>query len=161
LPEAQAVIIGSLTSEPDYVAQVQAAIRDLGLEGAVHLRGHVPEADLRAAYAQADVFALPSLNQGWKFEGYGIVYLEAGAAGLPVIGTRDCGAEDAIEDGVTGLLIPQTGIAESLPAALLRLLNDADLRARMGAAGLAKATRQSWDWVAAQWVAAYRAGREG
>jgi len=161
LPEAQAVIIGSLTSEPDYVAQVQAAIRDLGLEGAVHLRGHVPEADLRAAYAQADVFALPSLNQGWKFEGYGIVYLEAGAAGLPVIGTRDCGAEDAIEDGVTGLLIPQTGVAESLPAALLRLLNDADLRARMGAAGLAKATRQSWDWVAAQWVAAYRAGREG
>ena len=161
LPDVQAVIIGSLTSEPDYTAQVQEAVRDLGLEGAVHLRGHVPEADLLAAYAEADVFALPSMNQGWKFEGYGIVYLEAGAAGLPVIGTRDCGAEDAIVEGVTGLLVPQVGVAEALPAALLRLLTDADLRRRMGGAGREKAERQSWDWVAAQWLAAYQAGQEG
>jgi glycosyltransferase involved in cell wall biosynthesis len=155
LPNAQCIIIGSLTAEPAYAARVQAAIHELNLEHTVRLLGHVPERDLLEWYAAADVFCVPSMNDGWKFEGYGLVHLEASAAGLPVIGTRDCGAEDAIDDGVTGLLVSQTHIADELPNAILRILSDPVLAARMGAAGRVKAQGRTWDAVAAQVINLY------
>ncbi|MCB9455471.1 MAG: glycosyltransferase family 4 protein [Anaerolineaceae bacterium] len=155
LPDAQCVILGGQSAEPAYTARVQAEITALGLEDCVHLPGHVPEATLQAWYGAADVFALPSINDGWKFEGYGLVHLEASAAGLPVIGTSNCGAEDAIEDGVTGLLIPQEAIAEALPDALLRLLCNPSLAKRMGAAGRERAARQTWAHVARRMLAVY------
>jgi glycosyltransferase involved in cell wall biosynthesis len=154
-PDVQCIIIGSLTQELGYVERVQAAVRDLHLEDCVHLLGHLPNADLLDWYQKADVFVLPSMNDGWKFEGYGIVYLEASAAGLPVIGTTNNGAEDAIDDGLTGLLVPQEQVAGKLPEAILRLLNNPSLVAQMGAAGRAKALWQTWDTVAMQMVELY------
>jgi glycosyltransferase involved in cell wall biosynthesis len=155
MPNVQCVIVGSMTAEPKYAARVQAAVRDLHLENTVRLLGHLPERDLLEWYAAADVFCIPSMNDGWKFEGYGLVHLEASAAGLPVIGTRDCGAEDAIDDGVTGLLVSQTHIADELPNAILRILSDPALAARMGAAGRVKAQGRTWDAVAAQVIGLY------
>lgn len=157
IPDAQCIIIGSTQSEPAYTARVQAAIHELGLEDCVHLLGFVPERTLLAWYGAAQVFVLPSINAGWKFEGYGLTHLEASAAGLPVIGTTDCGAEDAIDDGVTGILVPQHEVAERLPQAILTLLEDHALAQRMGAAGRAKAQRQTWDQVAGQMIALYQA----
>ena len=61
--------------------------------------------------------------------------LAAGAAGLPVIGTRDCGAEDAIDHQTTGLLVSQERLDSELPQAILRILTQPELAARMGAAG--------------------------
>jgi phosphatidyl-myo-inositol dimannoside synthase len=100
------------------------------------------------------VFVLPARADGDKVEGFGLVLLEAGAAGLPVIGTRDSGTEDAVDDGVTGLLVAQ-GDSAALAAALTRLLTDAALSARMGAAGRAKAAAQTWDMVAAEYMKLY------
>jgi glycosyltransferase involved in cell wall biosynthesis len=155
LPDAQCVILGGQAAEPDYTARVRAEILALGLDDGVHLPGHVPEAELMAWYGAADVFALPSINDGWKFEGYGLVHLEASAAGLPVIGTTDCGAEDAIEDGVTGLLIPQDTIAAALPDAILRLLRNPALAKQMGAAGRERAAQHTWAQVARRMLAVY------
>jgi glycosyltransferase involved in cell wall biosynthesis len=155
MPNVHCIIIGSLTAEPAYTERVQAAVHELKLENIVHLLGHVPESELLAWYAAAEVFCVPSMNDGWKFEGYGLVHLEASAAGLPVIGTRDCGAEDAIDDGVTGLLVSQMHIADELPNAILRILSDPALAARMGAAGRVKAQHQTWDAVAAQVIGLY------
>jgi len=124
------------------------------LEGCVHILGRVPDETLIGYYHTADVFALPSINIGGRFEGFGLVYLEAGAAGLPVIGTLGCGAEEAIVDGETGFLVPQYDV-EALAGAIIRLLTDADLRARMGAAGRARAAAFSWTNVAAQVRAVY------
>ncbi|MCS7072343.1 MAG: glycosyltransferase family 4 protein, partial [Anaerolinea sp.] len=107
VPDVRAYIVGSLTAEPDYVRAVQAEIDRLELSAVVRLTGRIDQQELLALYAQADVFALPSVNVDGKFEGYGLALLEASAAGLPVIGSRDCGAEDAIVDGETGLLVPQ------------------------------------------------------
>ena len=132
------------------MAKVRATILELDLSDCVHLLGHVPEAVLMGWYHAADVFAVPSMNDGWRFEGYGLIYLEAGAAGLAVIGTTENGGEDAIEDGVTGLLIPQSRVADELPRAILRLLHDPALAAQMGASGREKAARQTWDQVAAE-----------
>jgi phosphatidylinositol alpha-1,6-mannosyltransferase len=155
IPDAQCVILGSIDMDSDYTRQVQEAIVSLGLQEHVHLPGRVPEPTLLAWYGAADVFVLPSINAGWKFEGYGLVHMEASAAALPVIGTRDCGAEDAIDDGVTGLLVPQTGIDDALPQAILSILSDPTHARQMGEAGREKARRETWDHVAQHMIALY------
>lgn len=156
VPDVRCTIVGSLTLEPDYVAYVRAEIDRLGLRDRVILTGRVSDADLMRHYADADVFALPSLNVGWKFEGYGLALLEAGAAGLPVIGTTDCGAEDAVVDGETGFLVPQTDLETGLAAAITRLLGNPALAARMGAAGRERARTQTWDRAAGEMIALYK-----
>jgi phosphatidylinositol alpha-1,6-mannosyltransferase len=161
IPDVQCVILGSLDAESGYVEGVRAAIAALGLEDCVYLPGRVPDETLLGWYSAADVFVLPSMNDSWKFEGYGLVHLEASAAGLPVVGTTDCGAADAIEDGVTGLLVPQAGIAETLPGAILSILNDPVRARQMGGAGREKAQRQTWDHVAQQMIALYEAELNG
>ncbi len=155
VPGAQCVIIGSLDAEPGYTQQVQAEISGLGLNDSVHLLGHVPEETKLAWYGAADVFALPSLHVGRKFEGFGLAYLEASAAGLPVIGTRDCGAEDAIEQDVTGLLVPQSGVTGPLADAIIALLTNPQRANQMGAAGRARVQHWTWDNAAQEWLALY------
>jgi glycosyltransferase involved in cell wall biosynthesis len=155
IPHVQCVIIGSLSTEVAYVTQVRAAVASLRLQDSIRLLGHVSEETLLGWYSAADVFVLPSMNTGWKFEGFGLVYLEASAAGLPVIGTRGCGAEDTIDDGVTGVLVSQERIADELPAALMCLLSDPALRERMGAAGRAKAQLYTWERVAQHMLMLY------
>ena len=149
------VIAGSLKAEPEYVAQLRAEIARRRLSETVLLPGHVSHEDLMRWYRTADVFCVPSMNDGWRFEGFGQVHLEAGAFGVPAIGTRECGAADAIDDGVTGLLVSQMTIETELPQAILRLLDDAALRTRMGEANRAKAEQTTWESVAAQYIALY------
>jgi phosphatidyl-myo-inositol dimannoside synthase len=154
VPDVQCVIIGR-PAEGAYAGQLASTIAELGLADSVHFLGHVDEATLLGWYGAASVFAMPSLNNGWQFEGFGLVHLEASAAGLPVIGSRGCGAEDAIDHGVTGLLVRQAAIAEELPAALLRILGDPALAQRMGQAGREKARAATWDRAAGQVIALY------
>jgi glycosyltransferase involved in cell wall biosynthesis len=90
--------------------------------------GAVAPAELGAYYERAAVVAVPS-----RREGYGMVAREAMAHGRPVVATAVGGLLDAIEDGVTGLLVPPRDVA-SLREAVERLLADPELRARLGAA---------------------------
>lgn len=154
LPTVQCVIIGSL-KDTDYVNTVQQAITDLNLGETVQLLGHVPDEVLLGWYGAADVFALPSMTIKGKFEGYGIAHLEASAAGLPVIGTRDSGAADAIREGETGLLLNQADFPDALAAAILQLLQAPELAQHMGAAGREHAQKQTWDAVAQQMLEQY------
>ncbi len=156
-PDAQCVVIGRMDAEPGYTQRVMAEIASLNLSDCVHLLGFVPDETVRGWYGAADLFVLPSINSGYKFEGFGLVHLEASAAGLPVIGTTGCGVEDAIEHDVTGLLVDQDAIDEQLPGAILGLLNDPERARRMGEAGQRKARQQTWDRVAAQMIELYQA----
>lgn len=156
IPHADCIIIGSTTQEPAYVANMRAEIERLGLGERVHLLGQVPEDVLLGWYDAADVFALPSMNSDWRFEGFGLTLLEGSAAGLPVVGACGSGNEDAVDDGVTGLLVSQENVVDELAAALLRLLTDPTLAAQMGEAGRAKAQRMTWERVATQMLALYR-----
>ncbi len=155
IPEAHCVILGNPRDSSDYTVQVRAEISRLNLADCVHILGFVDEPTLRAWYARADLFALPSMNQGWDFEGFGLVHMEASAAGLPVIGTRDCGVEDAVQEGITGLLVSQTRIDEKLPQAMITLLSDPQRAQRMGNAGRAWAQARTWDRVAEEMTALY------
>ena len=121
----------------------------LGLGERVHFLGHLPEREVLALMARADVFALPSSP-----EGFGIVYTEAMSQGTPVIACRGEGPEDFIGDGVSGLLVPPRDPA-ALAAALERLLGDAEAAQRMGEAGRRAVTGLTWQRSAAALVGVY------
>ncbi len=157
IADARVIIVGSLDADRGYVAAIRAEINQLGLTDHVTLTGRISDEDLYAHYARADVFAFPSVNEGWKFEGFGLAVLEASAAGLPVIGSRNCGVEDAINEGATGFLTAQRD-PSALADVILRVLSNADLRISMGAAGRVKASTMTWNAAAAAMIAGYRDG---
>ena len=128
LPDARLVVIG----DGPLRQEVRDLAATLGVSGRVELPGSVDEAALAQAYATAQVFALPSSK-----EGFGIVYLEAWARGLPVVGSCFGGAGEVIDDGIDGFTVDPMD-APALTRALERLLHDASLRQRMGAAGRRK-----------------------
>jgi phosphatidylinositol alpha-1,6-mannosyltransferase len=120
---------------------------ELGLTDAVRFVGFVPESDLPALYNAADVFALVSRRYDLLVEGFGIAAMEASASGVPVLAGREAGLIDAVRDGETGLLVDPY-CAAAVAEGLNRLLADAALRQRLGAAGRrAVETYFNWDRV--------------
>ncbi len=109
--------------------RLEALACDLGVSDHIHFQGFVPDDELKQAYDACDVFVLPS-----KKEGFGIVYLEAMACAKPVVAARAGGVPDVVIDGQTGILV-EYGDVVGLSDALCSLLDDAALRARLGAAG--------------------------
>ena len=103
--------------------------------------GRVPDEELPRLYGVADVFAMPCRNRwgGLEQEGFGIVYLEAAASGVPQVAGRSGGSHEAVSDGVTGLVVDATADATTLVDALRRLLSDPALRRRMGEASRRRA----------------------
>jgi glycosyltransferase involved in cell wall biosynthesis len=91
---------------------------------------------------------MTSVNHGHSIEGFGLVYLEAAAHGLPVVAHDVGGVSEAVNDGVTGLLVPPHRPAQ-LAAAFERLIHDEALRHRMGDAGREWAGRNCWKQSAA------------
>lgn len=110
----------------------------------VRFLGRVPHDDLPALYACADVFAMICRNRwgGLEQEGFGIVFVESAAAGVPQVAGRSGGAHEAVEDGETGIVIDPPNDVAQTEAAIARLLADPELRARMGAAARERAVRE-------------------
>lgn len=118
------VLVGGLEEEHRIPPHILARIRtnpDIRLTGFVR--------DPSAWYRVMNVVVLPS-----RREGFGTVLLEAAASGLPTVASRATGCENAIQDGVTGILVP-VGDRERLTCAMLALADDPAMRERMGAAG--------------------------
>ncbi len=108
-----------------------------GIAEHVVFHGALDRAGVRAVLAGADVSVAPSVpTADGRREGIPVVLMEAGATGLPLIGSRLSGIPEIIEDGVTGLLV-EPGDVDGLAAALLRLASDPSLAARLGAAARA------------------------
>jgi phosphatidylinositol alpha-mannosyltransferase len=114
--------------------------------------GAVPQADLPSYHASADVFCAPSLGG----ESFGMVLVEAMAAGLPVVCSDIGGYREVVRDGRDGLLVPPRD-PEALAVALGGLLDNPVRRAAMGAAARATAGRYAWDVVAGELLEVYAA----
>jgi phosphatidylinositol alpha-1,6-mannosyltransferase len=106
-------------------------------------------------YRQAGMLAMTSQDEGDHFEGFVFVFLEAGAYGLPVIGTRSGGIPDAILDGETGFLLPADDV-EGIARAMTALAEDPGLSRKMGLAGRARAERLTWERFAGEQLEIYR-----
>lgn len=137
-------IVGATDRSPGTADALRARIDAAGLAGRVHIAGALDRASLDAAYAQADLFVMPSL-----FEGYGMVLTEALVRGLPILCTTGGAAAETVPDGAALKVAP--GDAVALGTALRSLLHDKALRdgmadaARRAAPGLPR-----WDSTAAR-----------
>jgi phosphatidylinositol alpha-1,6-mannosyltransferase len=123
-----------------------------GARPSVYFTGPVPRAELPAHYAAGDVFAMPCRTRraGLDVEGLGIVYLEASAAGLPVVGGDSGGAPDAIRDGETGYVVGGRDV-QALSDRLTALLRDPSHAKAMGEKGRAWVERDwNWDLIASR-----------
>jgi phosphatidylinositol alpha-1,6-mannosyltransferase len=152
-PELALLLVGG----GPYRETLARLARENGVEKDVVLTGSVPWEELPAHYDAGDVFSMPCRTRrgGLEVEGLGIVYLEASATGLPVIGGDSGGAPDAILDGETGYV---AGDLPTLVARLAELLGDPARARAMGEKGLAWVHRE-WRWeLAAARLAALLAG---
>lgn len=133
-----------------YEPQLRKLAEQQQVAGSVVFAGPVSDADMPACYDAGTIFAMPCRTRrgGLDVEGLGIVYLEASAAGLPVIGGDSGGAPDAIVPGETGYVVGGRDVP-GLASRLIELLRDPAGAAAMGEKGMAWVDREwRWDLVA-------------
>jgi phosphatidylinositol alpha-1,6-mannosyltransferase len=142
-PDARLLLVGGGPAE----ASLRRAVSRLGLEASVVFTGPVSPADLPGHYAAGDVFAMPCRTRrgGLDVEGLGMVFLEAAACGRPVVAGTSGGAPEAVQDGVTGLVVDPRSPA-AVAAAIAGLLDDPARARAMGKAGRAW-VEQRWSWT--------------
>jgi len=141
-PEAHIVGVG-----PE-LRRLRRLARELGLDHRVRFLGHIGRAELAREYRNADLFCLPS-----RQEGFGIVLLEAMAAGLAVVAARAAAIPEVVPEGECGLLFPPGDVA-ALAATLDQAFAEPGLRQRLGAAGARHVLRYDAPRVARQFLAA-------
>jgi phosphatidyl-myo-inositol dimannoside synthase len=144
VPGVEWVVIGDGSLRPE----LEELARARGVADCIRFLGSVSDEERDAWLRRADVLAMPSRLPGGRLagEGFGIVYLEAGAYGKPVVAGNVGGAVDAVSDGETGLLVDPTD-AGAVGDAITRLLLDTELARRLGAAGAERARRFAWPLI--------------
>jgi phosphatidylinositol alpha-1,6-mannosyltransferase len=144
IPNIEWVVVGDGPLRPTY----ERMMRQLNLGGSVRFLGALDDAARDQWLDQAHVFALPArLSPSGAGEGFGIVYLEAGAHHLPVVAGKLAGAVDAVIDGVTGVLVDPSS-PDAVADALAGLLLDPVHARSLGDAGAAHAGEFAWPAVA-------------
>lgn len=137
-------------------AALERLAGELGITDWVRFPGSVSETDKRMLFAAADVHAMPSIQLGEMIEGFGIVFLEAAAAGVPSICGDSGGQKEAVRDGETGLVVDGRESA-NIAAALRTLASNGNLRRQMGSNGRRWAADFDWEKVCARTLEATRA----
>jgi phosphatidyl-myo-inositol dimannoside synthase len=147
LQDSRAVIVGSGPEQ----ASLERLARELDVAERVAFVGQVSDERLPEYYAAADAFCMPCSDRygGLDTEGFGVVYLEAQAAGLPCVAGRCGGSAEAVEDGVTGVVLDDP-TPRSVAVALVHFRRDPALAIRMGGAGRARMEREFAPDVLAQ-----------
>jgi len=160
-PEVCFVIAGdnpteSLTPHDDVAGDIRQAIERHELSEQVCCLGAVSDVELVRIYALCDVLVLPVLNLDSDVEGFGMVALEAAAAGKPVIATRCGGIPDAVNDGESGILV-EPGNYSCLSEAIVSLLKNPLIAAAMGQSGRQRAAKEfTWYSVVSRYEATFR-----
>jgi phosphatidylinositol alpha-1,6-mannosyltransferase len=131
-------------------ASLQRLAKELEISDRVTFVGLIPDDRMPEYYAAADVFCMPCTNRygGLDTEGFGVVYIEAAATGIPSIAGNCGGSIEAVEDGVTGIVLDDP-TPRTVAIALVELRKDRGLAARFGGAGRARTERRFAPRVAA------------
>jgi phosphatidylinositol alpha-mannosyltransferase len=138
--ECRLLIVGSGPQE----REARRYVMTRGLQN-VEFLGRVSDDEKAQLFKTADVFVSPATGR----ESFGIVLLEAMAAGTPIVCSDIHGYKGVVQRGTQAILVPPRD-AKALAGGISELLSDPDLRARMGAAGLARADQFSWERVTAK-----------
>ena len=152
-PKLQYVIIGR-HPWPSFVEELKELANKLGVPGRViFLDGINAREELLAWYKGAELFCLFSENEQNDIEGFGIVFTEAAAMGLPVIGRKNCGVDDAVADGQNGLLVTS---GEEFTKALETILTDTRKAQAMREASLAHAREFALERKTESYLSCYK-----
>jgi phosphatidyl-myo-inositol dimannoside synthase len=135
-----------LVGTGDSLKEYQQLTRDLKVEDRVNFTGYVPREEIGRCYQAADVFVLPSDNEGMS-----LAALEAMAAGLPLLLTRTGGTTDLVEDGVNGYVFDWADV-DSLALHIQSIAENRALLKKMGDASRKRAERYSWPCIAEQFL---------
>lgn len=153
-PDLSYVIVGKRHSQ-EYFEHLKKLSADLGVGKQVIFRDNVDsETEMQRLYGQARIFLVTSQNDHNDFEGFGLVFLEAAAAGLPIVATNESGIEEATSRENSILVRP--GDSAAAAAALTKILSDEALQKRMGKASLAHARAFSWESKIAAYDSLYK-----
>jgi phosphatidylinositol alpha-1,6-mannosyltransferase len=144
VPDATLTVVGDGADR----ARLERRARELGVAAAITFAGRLTDDRLAREYATASLFALPGRHRtgtNAEGEGFGLVFVEAGAAGLPVVAGMGGGADDAVEHDVSGLLVDPQDVG-AVAGAIARVLTEPDLARRLGEGGCRLAeTRFSYE----------------
>lgn len=149
-PDTVYVIVGDGNSREN----LENLATELGVRSAVDFVGRKSGEELVAYFKACDVYVHTPKVLDLKFEGFGIVYLEASACGRPIVATDAGGIRDAVIDGETGL-IADDGDVQGIADRVLKLLENPELASTMGQAGLAYAKKNDWNSIAQQFIDLY------
>ena len=154
-PGLKYLIIGNQKNQ-NYFKHLKKLVESYKISDNIIFRENISEEDLVRSYYQSSLFLLTPVNiEFGKFEGFGLVYLEANACGRPVIGTYNCGAQEVIKDGFNGFLVPQNDIKETVRA-ILKVLDDRELAIKIGRNGIEKAKEMDWSKVIEKYIKIYQ-----
>jgi phosphatidylinositol alpha-1,6-mannosyltransferase len=144
-----------VTGEGPMTPRIQEAIDRHGLAGRARLLGKVPEETLRTLYRGGDLFVMPNVHVPGDIEGFGVVMLEAGMCGMPVVAADLEGISDVVREGANGNLVPSRD-ADAFVRAILSYRAGDRLQAASRAAARYTARTFSWDGVADRFVETFR-----
>ncbi|MBP9694913.1 MAG: glycosyltransferase family 4 protein [Candidatus Magasanikbacteria bacterium] len=151
VPSAIYVIVGKGSDE----FFLRSLVNELGLSNSIFFATSVDDEKLPAYVQSAHVYChTPRMVDG-AFEGFGIVYLQAGVAGKPVVGSNSGGVADAVLDNKTGILVPEND-PDATAQALISLLVDKELSNRLGKAGKEYAQSHDWNKIAQLYIEEYK-----
>ncbi len=145
-PKLQYVIVGDIEENHEYIGLIRKCITDAHLEHRVHMQEKISDEKLIDLYSGAEFFILTPTTTKEFIEGFGMVYLEAALCGATAIGTRNTGAEAAIEDKKSGLLVDED--VESIVEAMRLLLSSASVKTEYKQYAKERALLYDWSHIA-------------
>ena len=137
IPNLKYKIVGN-QEDVNYFNNLKSLAVQYDVKNDVEFLSELSDGELTDLYRKAKLFILTSVNENHHFEGFGLVFLEAAAAGLPVVGTLGNGVEDAVKDGYNGILIPQNDIQKTADA-IISILSDFKKSQKM--------SQESYQWA--------------
>ncbi len=155
IPNLNYVIVGNPKKDPKYFSRLKKIIKELGIEKRVFIIRRVETGFLRKLYNNAELFCLMSQDIDKDIEGFGLVFLEAAASGLPIVASKDTGAEDAVLDRQNGFLVDQKDVLASSDN-ILRILNDRKLKRKFSERSIEFAKESSWESKTVKYIQHYK-----
>lgn len=149
------VIIGQVYEESEYMNELKKIVKENNLENKVFfISSGIEDSELLKFYRNAELFVLTPIEDNHRFEGFGTVYLEAAASGLPIVATFNSGAISAVKDGYSGILVAQNDPAGTAEA-ITKILSDSATKERFRNNSYEWVENFYWDKIIADYIKVY------
>lgn len=149
------IIVGQVYEESEYMNGLKKIVKENNLEDRVFfITSAIEDNELLKFYRGAELFVLVPVEDNHRFEGFGTVYLEAAASGLPIVATFNSGAISAIQDGHSGILVEQNDPAGTAEA-IIKILSDSAMKEKFKTNSYERVKNFDWEKIIAEYIKVY------